>query len=322
MNNNDYIYKQLEKTKYTIIPILEEKNENDKLFIRNLFEYAKNNWKNSNKIDELIIFAHRNNYLNYLLKDNTYLEYLLQNCSMLLQFKHISKKNINAYQKIINKIKEDEKNYILQIITNELNFYKLNNKSNKYDFNILREIIFLIIKEISENEHTKMHKIELIGHGDFSSVYCLGNKIIKIGRTRLTKKFPNNPYIIKPLLRKEFEIGENNSFFIEVCEKIKTNCCSEEDVYELYKKLRDIGLIWMDPKISNIGKLIKDNKIYWNKKLNPSDKALSLSKYKGNESLKKGNIIICDADSIYEENDPKICIQRVYRYENRYKENK
>ena len=167
-----------------------------------------------------------------------------------------------------------------------------------------------------------MNNLEYIDKGAFSNVYCLGNKIIKIGIKRITPTFPNNPYIIKPLLRRKFEIGYNANIYIEICEKIKTNCCNEEDMYEIYKNLRELGLIWNDPKLSNIGRLIKDNKIHWNKKLKPSDKALMLNRYRGNVELKANEIVICDADAILDEKNPGICMRRIENFEKRYQKEK
>ena len=180
----------------------------------------------------------------------------------------------------------------------------------------------LDIKEIADNEKVKISSIKLIGRGEFSDVYQIGDKIIKLGKKRGTKTFPNNPYIVKPLIRKEFELGEKTKIFVEVCEKILTNCCTKEDVDEIYKKMRRLGLVWIDVKQKNLGKLLKDNKIYWNKPLNPSDTALMLQEYRGSEELKKGDVIICDADYIYDELGKNYNIQRVAEYELKFKKEK
>jgi len=210
---------------------------------------------------------------------------------------------------------ENIENMINNIIIN----YNLDDNIDKDKLKIVNEIIFMILNEIAQNENTKLENLELIGKGDYSYVYKLGNKIIKIGKSRETNTFPNNPYIIKPLLRKSFEIGDKNQLFIEICEKVQTNCCTFEDVYILYKKLRNISLVWVDPKLSNIGILERDNKIYWNKNLNPNDKTLMLDNYRKDSELKKGELVIIDADSIYDENNKPAHFQKVCNYEHRYK---
>ncbi len=187
---------------------------------------------------------------------------------------------------------------------------------------IIKEIVAIIIKEIADNENEPVHSIQFVGSGQFCHVYQIGDKILKIGKQRLTPTFPNNPYIVKPLLRKAIPINDNNDIvFIEVCEKVKANHCTKKDVYTLYKNLRDIGLIWLDPKVSNVGKLIKDNKIHWNSNLNPSNKVLMLDEYVGNAELKAGEPIICDADLIYTYSK-KINVQRVAEFELKYRNEK
>ena len=42
----------------------------------------------------------------------------------------------------------------------------------------------MIITEISQNENTEIANLEYIDKGAFSNVYCLGNKIIKIGKKK------------------------------------------------------------------------------------------------------------------------------------------
>ena len=78
------------------------------------------------------------------------------------------------------------------------------------------------------------------------------------------------------------------------------------EIYKLYKNIREIGLIWTDVKIDNVGRLIKDNKIYWYENITPSDETLEFTKTIGNHQLKKGELIVLDGDYIYNENDHNI----------------
>ena len=86
--------------------------------------------------------------------------------------------------------------------------------------------------------------------------------------------------------------------------------------------MRRLGLVWIDVKQKNLGKLLKDNKIYWNKPLSPSDTVLMLQEYRGSEELKKGDVVICDADYIYDESGKNYNIQRVAEYELKFKKEK
>ena len=69
------------------------------------------------------------------------------------------------------------------------------------------------------NEKATFQDLKWIGEGRYSSVLKIKNKIIKFGFTRATITFPNNPYIIKPLLRKYYNDHEKQ-LFIEVIEAV------------------------------------------------------------------------------------------------------
>lgn len=192
-------------------------------------------------------------------------------------------------------------NSIIDILKTKI----LNNK--KINFNKYRSFIFLLLDEISKNESTSISSTEFIGTGGYSAVFAIKTKVIKIGIERKTPHFPNNPYILKPLLRKTITI-DNIPIFFEVTEKVDTNIndITKEEIYKLYKNIREIGLIWTDVKIDNVGRLIKDNKIYWYENITPSDETLEFTKTIGNHQLKKGELIVLDGDYIYNENDHNI----------------
>lgn len=192
-------------------------------------------------------------------------------------------------------------NSIIDILKTKI----LNNK--KINFNKYRSFIFLLLDEISKNESTSISSTEFIGTGGYSAVFAIKTKVIKIGIERKTPHFPNNPYILKPLLRKTITI-DNMPIFFEVIEKVDTNIndITKEEIYKLYKNIREIGLIWTDVKIDNVGRLIKDNKIYWYENITPSDETLEFTKTIGNYQLKKGELIVLDGDYIYNENDHNI----------------
>lgn len=192
-------------------------------------------------------------------------------------------------------------NSIIDILKTKI----LNNK--KINFNKYRSFIFLLLDEISKNESTSISSTEFIGTGGYSAVFAIKTKVIKIGIERKNPHFPNNPYILKPLLRKTITI-DNIPIFFEVIEKVDTNIndITKEEIYKLYKNIREIGLIWTDVKIDNVGRLIKDNKIYWYENITPSDETLEFTKTIGNHQLKKGELIVLDGDYIYNENDHNI----------------
>ena len=168
----------------------------------------------------------------------------------------------------------------------------------------MMEIIKLIILDVMKNENVRFSDITYNG-GGFSRILLIGDKVIKLG-DRFTKKFPNNPYIVSPLLRKEFEIN-NSKCFVEVTERVDTSTRpSNEELYQLFKNIRNLGLIWTDIKAVNVGRLNKKNIIHWRDKLEPTEEILGLATKRGTTILEEGDLVVLDADFIYDENDPNI----------------
>ena len=128
-----------------------------------------------------------------------------------------------------------------------------------------------------KNENAQFSDITF-DSGGFSNVLLVGNKVIKLG-SRLTKKFPNNPYIIAPLLRRELK-NDEETCFVEVTERVNTTSkVSNEELYQLFKNLRNLGLVWIDMKDDNVGRLKSDNIIYWHENLEPPEIPLERGEY-------------------------------------------
>lgn len=310
-NSNNSIYKDLEYIE----------SENITLF-KEIVSTSLLNWTNYDRVNDVIEYIKNKNYLKKYLHNKNYFDAITKKINNLLSLKEYTSNDFLINKKIAKIIDQNARLFTKQILNKAIKDFRMEYDIIPTNLKIIEQINYLIIKEIVDNEKVKMSSIKLIGRGEFSDVYQIGNKIIKLGKKRGTKTFPNNPYIVKPLLRKEFELGEKTKIFVEVCEKILTNCCTKEDVDEIYKKMRRLGLVWIDVKQKNLGKLLKDNKIYWNKPLSPSDTALMLQEYRGSEELKKGDVVICDADYIYDESGKNYNIQRVAEYELKFKKEK
>ena len=168
----------------------------------------------------------------------------------------------------------------------------------------LKEVIKLMVLDIMKNENVKFSDITYNG-GGFSRVLLIGDKVIKLG-DRATKSFPNNPYIVAPLLRKELKVNDETCF-AEVTERVDTSIKpSKEELYQLFKNLHNLDLIWTDIKEINVGRLKKKNIIHWRDNLDPSEEVLGLNTKRGTTVLEEGDLVILDADFIYDENDPNI----------------
>lgn len=244
---------------------------------------------------------------SFLLKNNLYIDKVYQN------FDNIISNNIKDLYELkkqgtlnketstkISKIVQNNEEYLnntIEDILKEIYGKKFNSK----DFKVGIDTIKIIIKELCQNENKTYGDIEYLGKGTFSYVLAVGDKVLKIGIKRYTDSFPNNPYIITPLLRESIKINEENKIFLEVTERVDTKTeVTTEELYQLYKKIRALGLVWTDVAKRNVGRLKKDNIVHWNTPLYPTDEALELKKYINASQLKKGDLIILDADHIYE----------------------
>ena len=58
--------------------------------------------------------------------------------------------------------------------------------------------------------------------------------------------------------------NEENKIFLEVTERVDTKTeVTTEELYQLYKKIRALGLVWTDVAKRNVGRLKKDNIVHW-----------------------------------------------------------
>lgn len=293
-NYNKFIDKELfeeliklDVDSITYIDILNRADENNqKIFLNELIKNKKNiyygaiEYKGNNK---QIIF---DNIIEYLEGS--------QNLYNLLNF---VKEDAYATQKVKDYIDTHEEQAINSIFTETDNLVKISDPT-------IREVITLVVKDVIKNENVKLSDITYNG-GSFSRILLIGDKVVKLG-SRSTKQFPNNPYIVAPLLRKELE-ANNEKCFIEVTERVDTNeKVSNEELYQLFKNIRDLGLVWTDVKPTNVGRLNKENIIHWRDNISPSNETLGLDNNRGDLVLNEGDLVILDADFIFDENDPNI----------------
>lgn len=271
-------------------------------------------------------------YLSILYEN---IDYILENIKSvdLFVLKEYTKENSEVTEKIKRKIDLTKKESITTTIKRSYNSFfeekekSIIDKKMEEELQTIIEIVYLIIEDVCKNEKINISDTNILGSGAFSSVLEVGDKVIKIGRNRGTRTFPNNPYINATLLRKEFPLSNNNSFVIEVNEKVDTKSeISEEELYQLYKNLRELNLIWLDVAYRNAGRLLKDNKINWREELPLTDERLGLQPYIGTKALKKGGLVILDNDLIYHEDDPDFPINSHFplyeRFEKRYQKEK
>ena len=281
------------------------------------------------KADEIKLFSLYNtdlneiiNYLknkNFIFNDNSLLKTLLKfpqdkkvifdninffinNSKDLLGLKDILSRipNTSGYIDKINEIFDNEQEKLIENITIQSTGLTLKELKEERIFDTIK----IIIDELLKNENLKYHDIQNRGLGDYSKVILIGSKVLKIGKKRNNFTIKHNKRFLKPIYRQEIESIKNSGTLlcIEITEDVDTKNVSFRDVVDIYKELRDQHLIWTDCSLSNIGRLKRDNRIYFNHKISPDINATGyLSENK--EILKKGEIVIIDNDYIYTEEE-------------------
>lgn len=182
-----------------------------------------------------------------------------------------------------------------------------------------KELFDMMIREVYDKEGIRPSDITILGEGVYSKAFSVGSKVIKIGGEAETYRIPkNSARFLQPLVRYEaFGLGR-----IEISEKVEMDPnITDEELYEIYKELRDEGMIWGDAKWDNVGRLLKDNSIHLENFVhaNADDiekRQVDIEPYgpnlgfKSDESpsrvLKAGELVIIDVDFIYDENEGSI----------------
>ena len=105
--------------------------------------------------------------------------------------------------------------------------------------------------------------IEYLGCGRTSLAFKIGDNVLKVGKENRNgiarhKKEYNFNCVIPIFYKENYQISDNEYYTIEITPLVYTDYFEEEEVYGVYKKLRDEGYIWNDPAPKNIGKIIND----------------------------------------------------------------
>ncbi len=184
----------------------------------------------------------------------------------------------------------------------------------------LLEVISEFICDIMKHENVSLEDIKFAGEGKTSKNIQIGEYVLKVGLTRRTKQFKNSARILQPIIRREIKMDDGEKAFVEVQNAVDTDWYKEnrygitDIVYQVYRDLRDEGLVWTDLKFKNIGRLLKDNRINYTervhnsneesviKELEPDEVATGL-KGKPKKILKAGDYVLLDTDFVFDEKD-------------------
>ena len=225
----------------------EKSKEKAKEFIRTLFDSKNINFLNNN-IDELLQntnIDNANEIYNYYKLLQMYDKFNDENKPIIDKFYDVHKREI------AKNILQGKKQF--------------NPKYKEEDIEKYADTMVQLLDELMESEDCRFSDVKMIGAGGYSNVYAIGDKILKIGEPRATYNVPNHKRIAQPFYRGNFE-NENGEPFacIEISEAVRVTDDLGGKAYEIYKELRDCGIIWADPKSANLGVLKNSNQPIYN----------------------------------------------------------
>ncbi len=184
----------------------------------------------------------------------------------------------------------------------------------------------IMVKELLKHEGKTITDVCIEGEGFFSRTYGIGDKVLKLGVCEENKKVKNHRRILQPLYRATWpdddaERTDREKMFIEVEERVTTaDEFPEEEMYELYKDLRDSGTIWTDVKPNNVGRLRKSNRVHYRHTTGVSPDAVGFDRsLSEDEILPAGKLVIFDKQFLYDENDPNITYLKSSKYTMKFK---
>ena len=254
-------------------------------------------------------------YLPYLTKDNP---------KLLATKQSFLKEKIDT--RVIDKVINENIDLLATEMIISINSVA-KDSSNSVKNLYLKELPFIkqLIKELTKSTQINLSDIIPLTKGANNVPYKIGDKVLKIGSSRRTFNINDNKRFLKPLYRKDIKLDDKNILYLEITQYVDTNNITNEDVYQIYQELREQNIYWLDPKPENLGRLTKENRIYY-PGITSVDILSTGYKTKDDTILPPGELIILDNDYIFTEEELiKLNLLKVIKnnkYERRYQENK
>lgn len=190
-----------------------------------------------------------------------------------------------------------------------------NNRENGLD--TISDIAVLLMDELLEEESQRQNKNLSYAdirydYGTYSSVFIVGDKVLSIG-DREEYNIPNHKRILQPLIRSDLSSlipeGVRIPSTIDVSERVDMESdITEEELYTVYKELRDDNILWTDIKKENVGRLLRPNRMHFSKNLSDDKRVKGFTTELDSDAdcLEVGEVVIVDKDHIYDLNTRNI----------------
>ena len=196
------------------------------------------------------------------------------------------------------------------------------------------QMLQILYRELLEKQNLGLEDINFLQTGEYSKVYKVGEFCIKTGEIRQNYIIPYHRRILQPLVRQETtQRNSTNFMYLEIQNIVDSRWYKglteeeiEEEMYKVYKEMRQDGIIWTDIKKENLGRLLKTNtsnyitktlkgdleeleetykkegtlkKHETEEELQIEDSAIGFKGRKKEEPLKKGELVVLDSDFIF-----------------------
>ena len=195
----------------------------------------------------------------------------------------------NSIDTKINKMMEDNKVIIAEEMIRQMkqDIVDARNLSDEIEEN--KKTVLDTLKEYMSSENVRWIDIKKITKsGRHKDIYQIGRKVLRIGGIKAKKEIPYSPRVLKPIETKQLVHGETPIGTIEITDAVdrfeRTDLEGHgiydghgEEIYQLYKELRNANIVWIDAPHS-LG-------------------------FKRGAEKNQQNMIILDADSLYNSED-------------------
>lgn len=220
---------------------------------------------------------------------------------------------IVQFEKSLGREISDDKERMLKERKLEIAEYMLNTGPLNNNYNSVEKrteyaaTLSIMIDELLQSEGCRYADIYSHQHGGFSQVYQIGDKVLKIGIPRETYNMPNHKRLLQPLIRTNFIDEEQNRPIacVEIQDKVSlSDNITKEELYGIYKELRESGIMWTDAKPPQVGRLISNNVPSLNgEDMYVDPNSVGFTNGKNEDELSAGEWVIIDTDFMYREGD-------------------
>ena len=274
------------------------------------------------------MIMHETTFIGKLIK-NDELRYIIDNIEDIFRGNDSLKKDHDRLLKYLKynsyRLGRDEYNKLELLVA----------KCISDNFNIIKdediEKIRDLLVKTANDERRSILDIRKEESGSYSKTYTIGNSIIKVGHRRLCDEIPDNNRLLIPSFK-----GTIGKDIIEITDRLFVhNKVDIDNIYKVYKELREQGVMWLDPTVDNLGILsVKTaNKQNEMKKVSHEDYGIRYNPNYKNRELKPGELVIIDLDHMTLDDDeekmneikdtlPETILSRLELFDKQYKEEK